>query len=175
MQNGFVIASACAGALVGVLAGAPALAADTASADLAGPDGEQMGRVEMIQGPHGVLITVQATGLAEGGHGFHIHQVGKCEPDFEAAGEHYAPEGNEHGFLADDGYHAGDLPNLHAGSDGNAQADYFTNRISLAEGESNTVFDEDGSAFIIHERMDSYGDQAGAGGRVACGVITPGQ
>ncbi len=171
MQNAFIIASACAIAL----AGAPALSADTASAELAGPDGEQMGQVEMIQGPHGVLITVEASGLAEGGHGFHIHQTGKCAPDFDAAGDHYAPDGNGHGFLADDGYHAGDLPNLHAGADGRAQADYFTDRISLAEDDPNTVFDDDGSAFIIHERMDSYGDQAGAGGRVACGVITPGQ
>lgn len=171
MQRAIVIASACALALLG----APALAAEAASAQLVGPDGEEVGRVEMIQGPHGVLVTVDASGLAEGGHGFHIHEVGTCEPDFEAAGDHYAPDDSGHGFLADDGYHAGDLPNLHAGADGLARADYFTDRISLAEGDPNTVFDDDGSAFIIHERMDSYGDEAGAQGRVACGVITPGQ
>jgi superoxide dismutase, Cu-Zn family len=174
MQKVFVTASALAAALVAI-GMAPASAQDTASADLAGPDGQGMGRIEMIEGPHGVLVTVRATGLPEGGHGFHIHQVGTCEPDFEAAGEHFAPEGNGHGFLADDGFHGGDLPNLHAGADGKAQADYFTDRISLAEGEANTVFDEDGSAFIVHERMDSYGDEAMAGGRIACGVITPGQ
>jgi Cu-Zn family superoxide dismutase len=171
MQKAFIIASA----MTAALAAAPALAQETASADLAGPNGESMGRVEMIQGPHGVLVTVEASGLAEGGHGFHVHQVGTCEPDFEAAGEHYAPEGKGHGFLAEGGYHAGDLPNLHAGADGMAHADYFTDRISLAEGEPNTVFDEDGSAVMVHERMDSYGDEAGAGGRVACGVIRPGQ
>ncbi len=171
MQKAFLIASVCAAAF----AGAPALAADTASASLAGPNGEEMGRVEMVQGPHGVLVTVEANGLAEGGHGLHIHEVGTCEPDFEAAGEHYAPDGSGHGYLADGGYHAGDLPNLHAGADGLAHADYFTDRISLAEGEATSVFDDDGSAFIVHQRMDSYGDEAGSAGRVACGVITPGQ
>jgi Cu-Zn family superoxide dismutase len=171
MQKAFIMASACAVAL----AAAPALAADRASAQLVGPNGEEMGTVEMVQGPHGVLVTVEASGLAEGGHGFHIHEVGTCEPDFEAAGEHYAPEGHGHGFLAEGGYHAGDLPNLHAGADGVARADIFATTISLAEGEPNTVLDQDGSAFIIHERVDSYGDEAGSEGRVACGVINPGE
>jgi superoxide dismutase, Cu-Zn family len=175
MQKAFFIVSAAAAAAV-ALVGLPALAADTASADLVGPDGEQMGRVEMVQGPHGVLVTMEARGLAAGGHGFHIHQTGVCEgPSFESAGEHYAPEGHGHGFLSDDGYHAGDLPNITAGEDGIARADAFATGISLAEDVPNTVFDQDGSAVVIHERMDSYGDEAGAGGRVACGVITPGQ
>ena len=29
----------------------------------------------------------------------------------------------------------------------------------------------DGSAIIVHEKPDTYGEDAGAGGRVACGVI----
>lgn len=170
MQKAFIVASACAVAL----AGAPALAADTASAQLVGPNGEEMGRVEMIQGPHGVLVTVDATGLAPGRHGFHIHQTGQCQgPSFESAGDHYAPEGHGHGFLSDEGYHAGDLPNLYADANGTARAEYFATGVSLGDGAPNTLFDQDGSAFIIHERLDSYGDQAGAGGRVACGVITP--
>lgn len=172
MKKGFTLGAVSAA----VLACGQAMAADTASAELAGPNGEQIGTVEMIQGPHGVLITVDASGLAAGGHGFHIHETSECQgPDFKSAGEHYAPDGHGHGFLADDGYHAGDLPNLHAGADGVARADFFTTRVSLAENDPNTVFDQDGSAFVVHERMDSYGDEAGAGGRVACGVIMPGQ
>ncbi len=172
MHKAFIIASACAVALAGL----PALSADAASADLVGPDGQNMGRIEMIQAPHGVLVTVDASGLEPGRHGFHIHQTGKCDaPSFESAGDHFAPEGHGHGFLSDDGYHAGDLPNLYAADDGTARADAFATAVSLEEGALNSLFDQDGSAFIIHERMDSYGDQAGAGGRVACGVITPGQ
>ena len=171
MQKAFVIASACAVAL----AGAPALAADTASAQLVGPNGEEMGTVEMQQGPTGVLISVQASGLAPGEHGLHIHQVGTCEPDFDAAGEHYAPGGTGHGFLSEGGPHAGDLANIVAGEDGTAKADQFTTLISLAEDATNTVFDEDGSAVIIHENPDNYADADAAGGRVACGVIEAGQ
>jgi Cu-Zn family superoxide dismutase len=122
-----------------------------------------------------VLVTLEASGLEPGSHGFHIHEFGTCEPDFEAAGEHYAPEGNSHGFLAEGGPHGWDLPNIHAGEDGKAKADHFATAISLAEDSPNTVFDEDGSAIIIHERMDSYGEEAGAAGRVACGVINAGQ
>jgi Cu-Zn family superoxide dismutase len=171
MQKAFFIASACAVAL----AGAPALAADTASAQLVGTNGEEMGTVEMQQGPSGVLISVQASGLAPGEHGFHIHQVGACEPDFKAAGEHYAPGETEHGYLSEGGPHAGDLPNLVAGEDGTATANYFTTLISLAEDATNTVFDADGSAVIIHENPDDYANADAAGGRIACGVITAGE
>ena len=171
MQKAFIIASACA---IG-LAGTSALAADTATAQLKGPNGEDMGTVEMQQGTTGVLIQLQATGLAPGEHGFHIHQVGTCEPDFEAAGDHYAPGGTGHGFLSENGPHAGDLPNITANQDGTAAVDHFTPLISLAEDATNTVLDSDGSAFIIHENPDNYVDADAAGGRVACGVISPGQ
>ena len=172
MQKAFIIASVSAIALAGA---APAMSAETAKAQLVGPAGEEMGEVTLIQGPHGVLITLGATGLVPGLHGFHIHEVGQCEPDFEAAGDHHAPDGHGHGFLSDDGYHAGDLPNLHVDPDGTARADFFTTSVSLEPDGANTLFDDDGSAFIVHERMDSYGDEAGAGGRLACGVITPDQ
>jgi Cu-Zn family superoxide dismutase len=172
MQRALVVAAACAAALA---ATAPARAAETAKAQLVGPAGEELGEVTLIQGPRGVLITVGATGLAPGLHGFHIHEVGQCQPDFEAAGEHYAPDGNAHGYLADDGYHAGDLPNLHVDPDGTARADFFTAEVSLQADAASTLFDQDGSAFIVHERMDSYGDQPGAGGRIACGAIAPDQ
>ncbi len=34
------------------------------------------------------------------------------------------------------------------------------------------VFDSDGSSIIIHAKLDTCGAEAGAGDRVACGVIT---
>ncbi len=171
MQKACIIASAVAFAL----AGAPALAADTASAQLIGTNGEEMGTVEMQQGPTGVLIQVQASGLAPGEHGFHIHQVGTCEPDFQAAGEHYAPAGAKHGYMTEGGPHAGDLPNIAAAQDGTATVDHFTTLISLADDATNTLFDEDGSAVIVHENADDYASADAAGGRIACGVITAGE
>jgi Cu-Zn family superoxide dismutase len=175
MQKAFVIASVCAAAFGGALAGAPA-SAETAGAELVGADGASMGTVEMRQGPTGVLISIEASGLTPGEHGLHIHQTGECQgPDFKSAGEHYAPGGSAHGYMSEGGPHAGDLPNITAGEDGTARVDHFTTLISLAEDATNTVFDADGSAVIIHENPDDYADADAAGGRIACGVITPGE
>lgn len=161
------LAAAAAAALLPVAVPA----AETAVAELAGPDSSAMGSVTLTEGPHGVLVQVRATGLAPGEHGFHIHQTGACAPDFKAAGDHYNPAGSGHGFTDAGGMHAGDLPNIHAGADGAANADVFTSAVTLAEGAPNTLYDADGSAIIIHEKPDTYGADAGAGGRVACGVI----
>lgn len=73
--------------------------------------------------------------------------------------------------MNDEGPHAGDLPNIYAGPDGTARADFYSEAITLASGEDTSVLDEDGSAIIVHEKPDTYGAEAGAGGRVACGVI----
>ena len=153
---------------------APADVGATARATLAGPDGDAMGQVTLIQTPTGVLVSAEVTGLSAGAHGFHIHGVGACAPDFAAAGSHFAPGGEPHGYLNADGPHAGDLPNLHAGEDGNANADYFTSAVTLDAGPDHSLFDEDGSAFIVHADPDDYRDASSAGARVACGVIERG-
>ena len=116
-------------------------------------------------------VTATIAGLTPGKHGFHIHETGNCSPDFGAAGGHFNPEGHGHGVLHEGGYHAGDLPNIHANADGVAQADFFTPDVTLREGAENSLFDADGSAIVIHEDPDSYGEDAAAGARVACGVI----
>lgn len=142
-----------------------------ASAAMMGPDGAAMGVVTLEQGPQGVLVSADLSGLAPGAHGFHIHETGQCQPDFAAAGDHFNPGDSGHGFLHAEGQHAGDLPNIYAGADGVARADYFTADITLAADDVKSVFDADGSAIIVHEKPDTYGADAGAGGRVACGVI----
>ncbi len=142
-----------------------------ATAEMHGPDGSSMGAITMEQGPNGVLVSADVSGLTPGAHGFHIHTVGACTPDFSAAGGHFAPGGHGHGFMHSDGLHAGDLPNIHAAGDGTARADYFTDLVTLAADAETSVFDSDGSAFIIHAKPDTYGSEAGAGDRVACGVI----
>ena len=150
---------------------APLAVGATATAMMAAPDGTAMGTVTLTQGPHGVLIAADVTGLVPGGHGFHIHETGSCTPDFAAAGDHFAPKGLEHGYENEAGFHAGDLPNIYAAADGTARADFFTRDVTLTAGLTHSLFDEDGSAIIIHEKPDTYGEDAGAGGRVACGVI----
>lgn len=143
----------------------------TAAATMRGPDGEEMGTVTLAQGPRGVLIQARISGLFAGPHGFHIHETGACAPDFSAAGDHFNPTGVGHGPLHAGGEHAGDLPNIIAHAGGDAMADYYTAAVTLADGPAHSLFDADGSAIVIHEGPDSYGEAAGAGGRAACGVI----
>jgi hypothetical protein len=66
------------------------------------------------------------------------------------------------------------LPNLVVGEDGSAVYEQVTDRVTLTAGEL-SLFDEDGSALIIHAGSDDQiTDPAGnSGARLLCGVITP--
>ena len=151
----------------------------TAEAALESPDGDPMGTVAFRQAAAGVLVMADLKGLAPGGHAFIIHEVGSCTPGFDAAGDHFNPEETDHGFIHSNwegggsaGGHGGDLPNIYAASDGSARADFFTQGIILNSGPRHSVFDDDGSAIIVHERPDAYGEEeSDTGARVACGII----
>lgn len=142
-----------------------------ASATIVSSDGQELGTVTFAENGNGVLVRADLSGLPAGLHGFHIHETGSCEEAFEAAGGHYAPEGTEHGPLNPAGAHAGDLPNIWAAEDGSAVHHVITQAVTLTGDQPNTLFDADGSAVVIHENPDSYEADAGAGGRIACGVI----
>jgi Cu-Zn family superoxide dismutase len=137
-----------------------------AAAGLQGPDGEEMGTVEFHGTASGILVRVNAMNLPEGPHGLHLHETGACSPDFGAAGGHFAPEGNQHGFLSENGPHAGDLPMIFVSGEGAARADFFTQLVTL-----DALMDEDGAAVIVHAEPDTYRDPSETGARVACGVI----
>lgn len=143
----------------------------SARANVQGPDGAYLGQVVIEQRQQGLIISADVHGLSPGGHGFHIHETGSCEPDFAAAGDHFNPTGASHGARHGPDRHAGDLPNLYAAADGTARLDVFTDAATLHTGVPHSLFDADGSAIVIHELADTYGEDAGAGGRVACGVI----
>ena len=165
----FILAAATA---IAALSGPAAMAQDAgAMAILKTADGGDAGHVKISQAGNGTLFHAELKGLAPGWHSFHVHEAGSCEDNFDAAGDHYAPDGNGHGLLAEDGAHAGDLPNIHVSEDGTAMADFYSARLSILEGNA-PLMDEDGSAIVIHENADSYQSDAGAGGRIACGVIT---
>jgi Cu-Zn family superoxide dismutase len=146
----------------------------TARATFVNQQGVQVGTATLAQAANGVLINIELTGLPPGGHGFHIHETGRCDPTtgFESAGEHYAPGGHTHGYLVEGGPHAGDMPNQFAGQDGRLRADVFNPNVTLYPGPL-TLFDDDGSALIVHANADDYRNQPSgdAGGRVACAVI----
>lgn len=147
-------------------------AAYAASAKMIGPDGKDMGTLELTEASGGVQISGSISGLTPGEHAFHIHETGKCEAPFTSSGGHYNPLGNKHGKV-EGGSHAGDMPNLTAGADGMVKISVVNAGVTLKKGEKNSVFDGDGSAFIIHAKADDYTTQptGDAGGRVACGVI----
>ena len=147
-----------------------------AMATLLNPQGEETGRVMVVEAAHGLLLLLQAHGLPPGWHAFHLHQSGKCEaPSFESAGGHYHPGKGAHGLLDQEGPHAGDLPNIYVPEDGKVVQEIHAARLSL-RGEAN-ILDADGSAFVIHEKADDYRSQpsGAASGRIACGVVQAGK
>jgi len=159
-------------AIMFALSSLPA-AAQNATAALKDAGGKEVGSVNLTQTPHGVLINLSVKGLAAGEHAFHVHAVGKCEPPFTSAGGHFNPTNKKHGMLAAEGYHAGDMPNLHIPQSGDLTVEVVNANITLEKGKPNSVYDADGSAIVIHAGSDDYKtDPTGeAGGRIACGVI----
>jgi superoxide dismutase, Cu-Zn family len=150
-----------------------AKAQDNAMADLKNEKGENVGVVELTQTPHGVLFQVDLSGITPGTHAFHVHGMGKCEPPFKSAGDHFNPDGKKHGLLVADGAHAGDMPNLHVPDSGKLTVEILNVTVTLAKGPKNSLFQEGGTALIVHAGVDDYKtDPAGnAGDRIACGVV----
>jgi Cu-Zn family superoxide dismutase len=153
--------------------GVHAAAAQNAKATLKSTDGKEVGTVDLKETTNGVLLVVSVKGLPPGEHAFHIHEVGKCEPPFTSAKGHFNPDKTKHGLMADEGFHAGDMPNLHVPSGGDITVEILNETVTLEKDEPNSLLDADGSAVVIHAKADDYkSDPAGeAGDRIACGVI----
>ncbi len=140
-----------------------------AQAQLAAADGGTRGMARVTQQPDGLVVNVQATGMAPGQYGLHVHSVGKCDaPDFKSAEGHWNPSGAQHGFDNPAGPHQGDLPNLTIGADGKGIVDY-----AIAGATAEGLLDADGAAIVVHAgpddlKTDPSGD---SGARIACGVL----
>ncbi|KAK0340285.1 hypothetical protein LTR94_031167, partial [Friedmanniomyces endolithicus] len=132
--------------------------------------GANIGRVDLRQGPTGLVIKIEASGLTPGWHGIHIHATGACAAPFTSSGAHinHAEPKAPHGLLNAEGPDDGDLPNIFVGADGKANAELFTTRARISsEGPGQWLWDEDGSAIIIHANPDDHSTQpiGGAGDR----------
>lgn len=156
---------------------APAQAALKAKAiaRLAGLDGKPRGTATFDALNRGVLITLDLHDLPPGAHGIHLHTSGNCnaKTGFTAAGPILTlTPGKRHGYLAEGGPIAGDLPNQFAGADGRLHASIETGSFSLGNGKR-SIFDRDGVALIVDARGDDYSTQplGNAGDRIACGVV----
>lgn len=158
--------------------GARAETGETGSAALMNNDGEEIGTVTLTQAPTGLLMRVEADGLEAGWHGIHIHAVGDCgDSAFQNAGSHVNHNEVPHGLMNPEGPDDGDLPNVHAGDNRQVRAELFTASARIAEnGPGQWLWDEDGSAVVIHANPDDHQTQpiGGAGDRVACAVIARG-
>jgi Cu-Zn family superoxide dismutase len=123
-----------------------------------------------------VELTLTVAGLTPGKHGVHLHAIGKCEPDFLAAGGHFDPgPASNTDPDANHPFHMGDVPNLEVGADGKGTMKIMTTRVTLSDSPL-SVFDADGTAIIIHgneDRGTTGAPKSGVSGgpRVACGVL----
>jgi len=176
------------GAKLGLLASAMTLAgcmgepaktagsasARSATAALADAAGASKGTATVTDTTAGLRLVIDASGLAQGAHGLHVHTVGRCDaPDFASAGPHWNPTGKTHGKDAPGGPHWGDLPNLIVGTDGRGRLETVIPGTQLYGGAA-PLMDADGSAIVIHASADDYRtDPSGnSGARIACGVFS---
>jgi len=162
-------------AILTLLTAAVAFAATKgATADLKDAQGKDVGVLKLKAVKDGVQISGKLTGLPDGVHALHIHQVGTCTaPDFKSAGPHFNPEHKQHGDLNPQGHHAGDLPNINAAK-GAAKIKVLAKGVTLADTGDNSLFHAGGTSLVVHAKEDDRKtDPAGnAGDRIACGVIT---
>jgi Cu-Zn family superoxide dismutase len=171
----------------------PAYAAKlTAMADIRGcTDASISGSATLTEemtdeGIKDVAIHLKVEGLSDGKHAVHIHETAACEPCGAAKGHHDpGPFGQTRPDSANDTvpasdinhpYHMGDLVNIEV-KNGKGSMMHTTNRVTLSPGRL-TLFDDDGSSFIIHTNEDTYCDQesdlkkgCAGGSRDACGII----
>lgn len=157
-----------------------------ATAGIAGPGITGEARLyQEYEGRVRIKLNLQGTAdskLTPGLHAIHIHETGNCEP-FTAAKGHFDgnsdpqvnPEANISPSLGNHPYHLGDLQNLSVDENRKGSLYTITSRVTLSEG-LNSLFDKDGSAFIIHGLEDKYlpdppTKDAPGGPRIACGVI----
>ncbi len=146
-----------------------------ATAAFVNAQGAKTGEVAFAATPQGgVLMRITLSGLSEGWHGIHLHQIGDCSDGaagFKASGGHIDPQDKEHGLLNPNGPEAADIPNIHAGADGVAAAEILNERLAL---DSDALADADGFAVVVHANADDHMTQpiGGAGERVACAAFS---
>lgn len=145
-----------------------------AVASLGSASGSQVGGMVSFRViPGGVHVDATVTGLTQGEHGFHVHDVGDCSAaDATSAKGHFNPFAKAHGSHAAGDHHAGDMPNLTADASGKAMYSADLMGLAVGSGEGNIL----GRAVIIHADPDDYKSQpaGNSGKRIACGLIVAG-
>ncbi|CAL7938958.1 unnamed protein product [Xylocopa violacea] len=121
-----------------------------------------------------VQITGKIEGLTEGLHGMHVHEKGDLQEGCVSTGAHFNPENVTHGAPDSPVRHVGDLGNIRANAQGEAEVNIIDSIISLS-GKNNIV----GRAMVVHSGKDDLGKgnhplsatTGNSGDRWACGII----
>ena len=134
------------------------------------------GKLNAMAMAGGVHFTGDIGGLAPGStHGIHVHETGDCSAaDATSAGPHFNPAGRAHGRPDSTTHHAGDLPNITAGTDGVAHVDIHVGGMTLGGAAATNILNR---ALVVHAQGDDYASQpaGNSGARIACGVIRAGR
>ena len=150
-------------------------ALEVRTSSLKAANGQVIGQVTVTAAPTGVILRVQAKGLAPGWHGMHFHEKPDCsDPAFKGSGGHiHAKTPAIHGLLNAGFNDAGDLPNLYVNADGSATVELLSTLVTLNRSDTRPALLEAGSALVIHANPDDYKSQpiGGAGERIACAPI----
>ncbi|MGY1637797.1 superoxide dismutase family protein [Geodermatophilus sp. SYSU D00742] len=161
---------------------------DELTARLVDPEGTEVGTATFTDADGGLRVSVQVEGLPPGFHGFHVHAIGRCEPDSPSPtdpttrGDFLSAGGHLGAGTADHGEHAGDLPVLYVDRSGAGSLTTVTDTLT-----GDDLTDDDGSAVMVHAGRDNYANvperyapggpdemtraTGDAGGRIACGPV----
>lgn len=116
-------------------------------------------------GENGISITVKATGLVPGVHGFHLHETNILTSTTNkngdiliggGAGGHWDPDNTGIHAGPDGNGHRGDLPSITIAEDGSIDAVVMATKIKFT--------DVTGKSFMIHAGGDTYSDEPYLGG-----------
>jgi Cu-Zn family superoxide dismutase len=133
-----------------------------------------MGTVHMQELPDGsVEVKVDLKNVPPGVHGFHIHEVGDCSDNGNAAKAHFNPTMMPHGSPQDSSHHSGDFGNVTADANGEVNRTFTTRSVTVSPGTTSAL----GRAVILHANPDDLTSQpsGNAGARISCGIVQPHQ
>ncbi len=138
-----------------------------------GADGKEIGTAEFEETLAGVLVTVRLKALPPGPHGFHIHDIGRCEPPFATSGKVLNPLNAKHGLRHEEGPAMGNMPNLYVAANGEVAAEVLNPFVTLAPDADGSLVRESGTAIVVRANADDHKTQpeGNAGAPIACGVI----